>query len=492
MPGEWPSHGGAGGPTHAAGGVENPPRMDQNPPMPDLVLHNSLTRTRERFVPLDPGHVRMYVCGPTVYDLAHLGNARPVVVFDVLARLLRRLYPRVTYVRNITDVDDKINARAAESGEPIGAITARTIADFHADMAALGTLPPDEEPRATDHVAEMIALIERLIASGHAYAADGHVLFSVHSFAEYGLLSGRSPRELLAGARVEVAPYKRDPGDFVLWKPSTQDLPGWDSPWGRGRPGWHIECSAMSWRYLGESFDIHGGGQDLIFPHHENERAQSLCAFPHSGFAHVWMHNGMLLVNGEKMSKSLGNFRTVRDVLALAPGEAIRLLLLKTHYRAALDFTEAGLAEARREMDRFYRALETVPAAVPAPDVPEPVLAALCDDLNTPAALAAMHALADAALAGEAAAASGLRAAGAVLGLLGADPAAWFQGGAEDTAAIEAAIAERLAARKARDFARADAIRAELDRQGILLEDGPKGTIWRRKPAAPAPGPAGP
>ena len=460
--------------------------------MPDLVLHNSLTRGRERFVPLDPAHVRMYVCGPTVYDLAHLGNARPVVVFDVLARLLRRLFPRLTYVRNITDVDDKINARAAESGESIGAITARTIADFHADMAALGTLPPDREPRATDHVAEMIALIERLIASGHAYAAEGHVLFQVASFAEYGRLSGRSPRELLAGARVEVAPYKRDPGDFVLWKPSTPDLPGWDSPWGRGRPGWHIECSAMSWRYLGESFDIHGGGQDLIFPHHENERAQSLCAFPHGGFARVWLHNGMLLVNGEKMSKSLGNFRTVRDVLALAPGEAIRLLLLKTHYRAALDFTEAGLAEARREMDRFYRALDAAPASPAAPEVPEvpevpePVLAALCDDLNTPAALAAMHVLADAALAGDAAAACGLRAAGAVLGLLGADPAAWFHGGADDTAAIEAAIAERLAARRGRDFAHADAIRAALAHDGILLEDGPAGTTWRRMPTAAA------
>ncbi len=455
--------------------------MDQNPPMPELILHNSLTRKRERFVPLDPAHVRMYVCGPTVYDLAHLGNARPVVVFDVLARLLRRLFPRVTYVRNITDVDDKINARAAESGEPIAAITARTIADFHADMADLGALPPDQEPRATDHLAEMIALIARLIASGHAYAADGHVLFQVASFADYGHLSGRSPRELLAGARVEVAPYKRDPGDFVLWKPSTPDLPGWDSPWGRGRPGWHIECSAMSWRYLGESFDIHGGGQDLIFPHHENERAQSLCAFPHGGFAHVWVHNGMLLVNGEKMSKSLGNFRTVRDVLALAPGEAIRLLLLKTHYRAALDFTEAGLAEARHEMDRFYRALDAAPDAAPASPVPEPVLAALCDDLNTPAALAALHGLADAALAGDPAAAGGMRAAGEVLGLLGQVPQAWFQGGA-DAAAIEAAIADRKAARAARDFARADAIRAALEDQGIVLEDGPAGTTWRRKP----------
>ena len=453
--------------------------------MPPLFLHNSLTRKREVFVPLDPAHVRMYVCGPTVYDLAHLGNARPVVVFDVLARLLRRLSPRVTYVRNITDVDDKINARAAESGEAIGAITARTTADFHADMAELGALPPDVEPAATQHIAEMIDLIERLIASGHAYAAEGHVLFSVHSFADYGHLSGRSPRELLAGARVEVAPYKRDAGDFVLWKPSTPEQPGWDSPWGRGRPGWHIECSAMSWRYLGETFDIHGGGQDLIFPHHENERAQSLCAFPHGGFARLWMHNGMLLVNGEKMSKSLGNFRTVRDVLALAPGEAIRLLLLKAHYRAALDFTEAALGEARRELDRFYRALERFPGAPASAEIPAPVLAALCEDLNTPSALAAMHALADAALGGDREAASGLRAAGAVLGLLGADPAAWFRGGgdeaqAAEAQAVEAAIAERLAARKARDFARADAIRAELASRGIVLEDGAGGTTWRR------------
>ena len=454
--------------------------------MPDLVLHNSQTRKRENFVPRDPAHVRMYVCGPTVYDRAHLGNARPVVVFDVLARLLRLLFPAVTYVRNITDVDDKINARAQETGEAIGVITARTTEDFRADMAELGTLPPDIEPAATAHIAEMIDLIGRLIALDHAYTAAGHVLFRVASFSDYGHLSGRSPRELLAGARVEVAPYKQDPGDFVLWKPSPPELPGWDGPWGRGRPGWHIECSAMSWRYLGESFDIHGGGQDLIFPHHENERAQSLCAFPHSSFARVWLHNGMLLVHGEKMSKSLGNFRTVRDVLALAPGEAIRLLLLKTHYRAALDFTEAGLAEARRELDRFYRALGAAPDVPASPDLPEPVLAALCDDLNTPAALAALHALADAALAGDPAAAGGMRAAGAVLGLLGQAPRVWFQGrteaGGVDLAAIEAAIAERKAARDARDFARADAIRTALEAQDILLEDGPGGTGWRRRP----------
>ena len=445
--------------------------------MPELRLHNSLTRRRETFVPLDPAHVRLYVCGPTVYDLAHLGNARPVVVFDVLARLLRRLYPRVTYVRNITDVDDKINARSAETGEPIGAITARTTADFHADIAALNALPPDVEPRATAHVAEMIAIIERLIASGHAYAAEGHVLFSVASDPEYGTLSGRSPDELVAGARVDVAPYKRDAGDFVLWKPSTPDLPGWDSPWGRGRPGWHIECSAMSWKYLGETFDIHGGGQDLIFPHHENEMAQSCCAFPGSRFARTWMHNGMLLVGGEKMSKSLGNFLTIRDALARAPGEAVRLLLLRAHYRAALDFTDAGLVEARKDLDRWYRALERTPAGPGEP--PAPVLAALCDDLNTPLAIAEMHRLADAALGGDAAASAGLRAAGDLMGVLEQEPADWFRGG-DDAAAIEAAIAERLAARAAKNFARADAIRKELAERGILLEDGPGGTTWRR------------
>jgi len=446
--------------------------------MPDLVLHNSLTRRRETFRPLDPAHVRMYVCGPTVYDLAHLGNARPVVVFDVLARLLRRLFPRVTYVRNITDVDDKINARAAETGQQIGAITRRTIADFRDDMAALGALPPDVEPAATDHVTEMVGLIERLIGNGHAYAADGHVLFAVGSFAGYGRLSGRTPDELVAGARVEVAPYKRAPGDFVLWKPSPPELPGWDSPWGRGRPGWHIECSAMSWRYLGESFDLHGGGDDLLFPHHENERAQSLCAFPGSQFARLWVHNGMVLVNGQKMSKSLGNFRTVRDVLADAPAEAVRLLLLKSHYRATLDFTEMALEEARGELDRFYRALERNPSAT-AVAAPDAVLEALCEDLNTPLAITRMHALADAALAGDAAAAAGLRAGGLLLGLAQSDPDVWFRGDEPDEG-VEAAIQERLAARHARDWKRADAIRDALAARGILLEDGPSGTSWRR------------
>ncbi len=449
--------------------------------MPELLLHDSLTRKTAPFVPLDPGHVRLYYCGPTVYDLAHIGNLRAMLAADVLVRLLRALYPRVTYVRNITDIDDKINARAAERGIGIGVLTAATIADFHADLAAVNILPPDIEPRATHHVAEMVALIERLLASGHAYAADGHVLFQVSHFADYGRLSGRDPDELLAGARVEVAPYKRDPGDFVLWKPSTPDLPGWDSPWGRGRPGWHIECSAMARRYLGESFDIHGGGDDLLFPHHENERAQSLCGYPGGRFANIWLHNAMLLVDGEKMSKSLGNFLTIRDVVAGAPAEALRLVLLGTHYRSVLNYTARGLADAGRTLDRFYRAIRASgisPATVDAA-IPDAFLDALCQDLNTPGAIAVLHRLADAALAGDTEAGAGLRAAGQLLGLLEADPELWFQAGV-DGAAVQQAITERLAARKARDFARADAIRADLLERGVMLEDGPSGTTWRR------------
>ena len=441
-----------------------------------LTLHNSMTRRREPFAPIDPTHVRLYVCGPTVYDLAHIGNARGMTVFDVLVRVLRHAYPRVTYVRNITDVDDKINERAAATGESIGDITARTGGQFADDMAALGNLPPDVEPRATAHVPEMIILIERLIERGHAYAAAGHALFAVDRFPSYGALSGRDPDALLAGARVEVAPYKRHPGDFVLWKPSPPDLPGWDSPWGRGRPGWHIECSAMAWRYLGETFDIHGGGDDLLFPHHENERAQSLCALPGAGFARVWLHNGMVTVGGEKMSKSLGNFRTIRDVLALAPSEAVRFALLRAQYRGTLEFSDAGLIEARGELDRFYRALEAGWDDVP----PDPtVIGALYDDLNTPLAIAGLHALAGRALAGDRAAAGALRSSGALLGVLQQDPAAWFRGG-DDAPAIEAAIAERLAARAARDFSRADAIRAEWLARGVTFEDGPGGTRWQR------------
>jgi cysteinyl-tRNA synthetase len=448
--------------------------------MQALYLHNTLTRRREALVPLDPANVRMYVCGPTVYDLAHIGNARSVVVFDVLARLLRRLYPRVTYVRNITDVDDKINARAAETGESIAAITERTTADFHQDMAALFCLKPDIEPRATAHTAEMIALIQSLIERGHAYEAEGHVLFSVASDPGYGRLSGLSPEDLRAGSRVEVAPYKRDTGDFVLWKPSAPELPGWESPWGIGRPGWHIECSAMAERYLGPSFDIHGGGRDLIFPHHENEIAQSCCGFPGSAFARMWVHNGMLRSSGEKMSKSLGNFHTVRDVLALAPAEAVRMLLLRSHYRAELDFTPQALQETKHELDRFYRALDRFPNAEAASAPPDAVLDALADDLNTPAAFAAMHAMTDAAFAGSGQAASDLRASGALLGLLNTTPEAWFHTG-EDSAEIEALIAQRIEARNARDFARADQIRAELTARGIAVEDNAAGSTWRRR-----------
>ena len=445
--------------------------------MPDMRLHNFLTKRRETLVPIEPGHVRVYCCGPTVYDLAHIGNARPAVVYDVLVRLLRRMFARVTYVRNVTDIDDKINARAHEAGVPISEITEQTLKDYRQDIAALGNFPPDFEPRATETIAEIIQIIDRLIVAGNAYTADGHVLFSVPSFADYGKFSGRSPDELLAGARVDVAPYKRDPGDFVLWKPSTADLPGWNSPWGHGRPGWHIECSAMSYKHLGENFDIHGGGTDLIFPHHENEIAQSLCAFPGSRFARMWVHNGMLVINGEKMSKSTGNFVTIRDVLAKVPPEAARLLLLKTHYRSLLDFSDAALAEARKELDRFYRAMERTPAAESG-DVPAAIINALCDDLNTPLAIAEMHALADRAMAGDAEAAAGLRAAGGLLGVL-QDPH-WFRGDG-DNAAIDAAIAERIAARKTKDFARADAIRRDLEAQGIMLEDSAQGTIWRRR-----------
>ena len=447
-------------------------------------LHNTATGAKERFEPLDPAHVRMYVCGPTVYDRAHVGNARPVVAFDVLCRLLRRRFPRVTYVRNITDVDDKIMEAAARNGEAIEALTARTTAAFHADMAALGALPPDAEPRATDHIDAMVAMIARLVARGHAYAAEGHVLFHVPGMEGYGALSGRDRREMLAGARVEVAPWKRDAADFVLWKPSAAGQPGWDSPWGRGRPGWHIECSAMSARYLGETFDIHGGGRDLIFPHHENERAQSECAHG-APFVRYWVHNGYVTVNGAKMAKSAGNFVTVGDLLERAPGEAIRLAMLKTHYRHPLDWTEAGLAGAKRDLDRLYRALRGAPEpAGAAGPVPEAVEEALADDLNTPRALAAMYRLAN---AGGAGAADSLRAAGAALGILAHDPGKWARraAGMADGAApderIEALIAERRAARAARDFTAADRIRGELAAAGVVLEDGPGGaTTWRR------------
>jgi len=453
-----------------------------------LVLHNTLTRRKEAFEPLDPKNVRMYVCGPTVYDFAHIGNARPVIVFDVLYRLLRHIYgvPHVRYVRNITDVDDKINAAAKANGESIRSVTERTAKAFHEDVAALGALPPDIEPRATEHVAQMIAMTERLIASGHAYAADGHVLFSVASMPDYGRLSGRTRDEMIAGARVEVAPYKRDPADFVLWKPSPDDLPGWPSPWGRGRPGWHIECSAMSEAHLGETFDIHGGGLDIIFPHHENEVAQSVSAHNGKPFARYWVHNAMLLVGGDKMSKSLGNFRTIRDVLAQAPGEVARYAMLMTHYRDPLDWTDERLGQARAALTRFYLALIAIDIETQNADVPSSVVDALQDDLNTPNALKALHELLhefnlEGNIDKKAQLKEELLKGGAMLGLLQQDPQNWLKAGHEhDAAYIESLIAERNAARKAGNFAEADRIRNALAIRGILLEDGAGGTTWRR------------
>jgi cysteinyl-tRNA synthetase len=457
---------------------------------PRLRFTNTLGGAIEPFEPLDPKDVRMYVCGPTVYDYAHIGNARPAVVFDVLFRLLRRVYgaDAVVYVRNITDVDDKIMARARETGEPIDAITARTTAAYHADMAALGCLAPTHEPRATAHIGEMIRMIEALIAAGHAYVADGHVLFDVATDPNYGCLSRRSLDEMIAGARVEVAPYKRGPQDFVLWKPSTGDQPGWASPWGRGRPGWHIECSAMSGKLLGETFDIHGGGQDLIFPHHENEIAQSTCAHGGRPFVRYWLHNGFLMTEGEKMSKSLGNFYTVHDLLGEFPGEAIRLTLLQTHYRQPLDFTKAGVERAKRTLDRFYLALRDAPRM--GEDAAEgddrSVLEALADDLNTPLALARLHETLNELNRAQSATERArlcrrLKAGGLLLGLLQAAPEAWLAAANElDAALIEAKLAARAAARRAKDFKTADAIRAELSEAGVIIEDRPDGTRWRR------------
>jgi len=440
-----------------------------------LVVYNTLSREKEPFVPIDAGHVRLYVCGPTVYDYVHIGNARPVVAFDVLYRLLRRRYPRVTYVRNITDIDDRIMVRAADNREPIDALTNRTASAYQNDMRRLGALAPDFEPRATQYVGEMVDMIGRLVDKGHAYPAEGHVLFSVPSMADYGHLSRRTRDELVAGARVEVAPYKKDPADFVLWKPSTDEQPGWPSPWGRGRPGWHIECSAMSAKHLGETFDIHAGGLDLIFPHHENEIAQSRCAFGHGLMAKYWMHNGFLNISGEKMSKSLGNFFTVHELLDQYPGEAIRLLLLSAHYRQPLDFTHEGLVQAKATLDRWYGVLRGRDAA-PASAVPPAVEEALSDDLNTPLAISAVHQLGDPAA---------LRAGANALGLLQQDAEAWFRwtpagAGGPTEAEIEAAIAARQAARKARDFKESDRIRDDLKAKGVLLEDGPKGTTWKR------------
>ncbi|MER2519139.1 MAG: cysteine--tRNA ligase [Bdellovibrionales bacterium] len=453
-------------------------------------LTNTLSRSKEEFKPLDPAHIRMYVCGPTVYDFAHLGNARPVVVFDTLYRLLKRHYPRVTYVRNITDIDDKIIAKAKQSGETIDAITAKTTDAYHEDMEALNALPPDIEPRCTQTIPQMLAMIQTLIEQQHAYAADGHVLFHVPSMPDYGRLSRRTRDELVAGARVEVAPYKKDPSDFVLWKPSADDQPGWDSPWGRGRPGWHIECSAMAKEHLGETFDIHGGGLDLIFPHHENEIAQSACA-NHKPLATYWLHNGFLTIDNDKMSKSLGNFFTVRQLLGIAPGEALRLALLSGHYRQPLDFSEDALQQAKATLDRWYGALR---AATDLPthetSIPENIDAALRDDLNTPLAIALIHELVNAFYQASSPEdktrlKAKIIAAGEALGLLQQSAESWFKGAGvalsgPSESEIESAIAARLAARKVRDFKEADRIRDALAAQGITLEDGPNGTTWKR------------
>jgi cysteinyl-tRNA synthetase len=524
------------GSRHKTEGSRRAEAMDRSgaicyPDPMSLTLHNSLTRRKEAFEPIDPENVRMYVCGPTVYDRAHIGNARAFVVFDVLYRVLREIYGRehVRYVRNITDIDDRINTAARANGEPIAALTGRTTAAFHEDMAALGVLPPDVEPRATEHVAPMIAMIEKLIAAGHAYAAEGHVLFAVASDPNYGHLSGRSRDEMIAGARVEVAPYKRDPADFVLWKPSDADTPGWESPWGRGRPGWHIECSAMSAAHLGETFDIHGGGLDLIFPHHENEAAQSVCAHAGRPFVRYWVHNGFLTVDSTKMSKSLGNFFTARELLDEAPGEAVRLALLGSHYRDPLNWTDEKLRQARHTLDRFYRALTlsrdpVFERAVEAEAALRPVREALDDDLNTPLALTRMHELAGeinrtSSDAARSALQRALEQGGRLMGLLEGNAVEWLRGiprivsgvgraagassahgvgataglaeriGLQDQIAAEAAnpridalIDKRTELRRQRRYAEADRIRAGLEGHGIVLEDRPDGTTsWRRK-----------
>ncbi|ARN85446.1 cysteine--tRNA ligase [Candidatus Nucleicultrix amoebiphila] len=454
-----------------------------------IILYNTLTQCREELVPITPGEVKMYVCGPTVYDRAHIGNARPYVVFDVLFRLLQIFY-KTTYARNITDIEDKIIVASKESGEPISALTERTTRLFHEDMATIGILPPTIEPRATMHIQEMIDIIETLIQKDHAYEAQGHVLFNVKSFKDYGTLSKRNLDDMLAGARVEIAPYKKDPMDFVLWKPSTDDVPGWPSPWGRGRPGWHIECSAMSCKHLGTSFDIHGGGRDLIFPHHENEIAQSQAAFGNNSFARLWMHNGILTVNGEKMSKSLGNFFTVRDLLDQADGETIRLALLSTHYRQPLDWKDTTLAQAKSTLDRFYTALKDYELHEE-PSYDEAFIAILQDDLNTPKTLTWLHSLVSDIHAAESSLEKAqmqaiLRKNASLLGILQQDPKIWFQKTVQKQAhtleipQIEQLILERQSARFNKDFAQADSIRKTLEENGIILEDSPKGTTWRR------------
>jgi cysteinyl-tRNA synthetase len=449
----------------------------------ELKLYDTLTREKRVFTPLDPARVRMYVCGPTVYDFAHIGNARPVIVFDVLFRLLRHIYGKeqVTYVRNVTDVDDKINARAAERGIAIGQLTKETYEIFHSDAQALGCLDPTYEPRATKYIEPMKELIERLLKSDHAYVAQNNILFHVPSMKDYGRLSNRSLDEMIAGARVEVAPYKKDPQDFVLWKPSKPGEPAWPSPGGikpPGRPGWHIECSAMSWKHLGETFDIHGGGIDLVFPHHENEIAQSRCAFHTPVMANFWMHNGFLQVEGEKMSKSLGNFVTIHELLRDWPGEVVRAAMLQTQYRQPINWTVAGLREARKNLDHWYELTADVRPGYLCADV----LDALYDDLNTPKAFAALHELRSEAAKGSKSATEGLKASAQLIGLLQLPTDEWraFRPAhvSIDETKIVNLIEARAAARAARDFKESDRIRDELAAMGVVLKDSKDGTTW--------------
>jgi cysteinyl-tRNA synthetase len=455
-------------------------------------LYNTLTREKQVFEPQEAGRVTMYVCGPTVYNYAHIGNARPAVIFDLLHRVLQLHFGEVEYARNITDVDDKINEAAARLGVPIDEISARYTKAYHADMAALGVRLPTIEPRATAHIDAMIRMIQRLVDAGHAYEAEGHVLFDIESYGRYGALSRRDVREMVAGSRVEIAPFKKNPADFVLWKPSVDPQPGWESPWGWGRPGWHLECSVMAESHLGETIDIHGGGQDLIFPHHENEIAQSVCAHGGKPFARFWMHNGFVTVDKRKMSKSLGNTLVVHELLKHYSGEVLRYLLLSAHYRQPLDWSEQELERARRTLDRLYGVLRTANdqfgpfAAADAPG--EAFLDALRDDLNTPVAIAEFNRVArDLAKADDREEArriaAELLADAELIGLLQSPPDAWFGADADDpeTTAIEALIEERNEARASRDFAKADAIRDKLTAMGIVLEDAGGATRWRRR-----------
>ena len=460
-----------------------------------VFLQDTLTREKREFVPADPNRVTLYVCGPTVYNYAHIGNARPVVVFDVLFRVLRRLYGEdaVVYARNITDVDDRINQASIEQGVDISVITDKFTAIYHQDMDALGALRPTIEPHATAHIGEMLVLIGELMERGNAYAAEGHVLFDTASFADYGQLSGRTLDDMIAGARVEVAPYKRNPADFVLWKPSKPGEPVWQSDWGPGRPGWHLECSAMIEKTLGLEIDIHGGGHDLTFPHHENEIAQSRCSHGGQPLARYWLHNGFLTMDAEKMSKSLGNVKLVHQLIERLPGEALRWALLSGHYRAPLDWTDSLVDQSRKSLDRLYGALQRAAEVEVGPGEPSPAfMDALMDDLNTPRAMAELFALGKVLETAtkdseRQAAKAALLGSGALLGFLQADPNAWFKGAAGDdlAAKVEALLAERIEARKAKDWATADRIRDELNALNVVVMDGPEGATWRLRDQEP-------